>query len=113
MFLSYCVFYFFHPFSVYVNLILITAADPENIMCINPDKKKEKPHLGCEAGTLNTLFTFSICGKSDYPGFTRGNVPEVEVSVREAVRLLSVGNGQGHFKMWLQNRKIQQKLHLF
>ena len=82
-------------------------------MCVILDKKKEMLQLGCEAGTLNTMFPFSVCDKSDYPGFTRDNVPDVEIGVREAVRLLSVGNGQGVLKCGCKTGKCNKNCTCF
>ena len=67
-------------------------------MCVVLERRKEMLKLGCEAGTLNTMFPFSIYDKSDFPGFSVANVKEGEIGVREAVKFLSVGNGQGVLK---------------
>ena len=69
--------------------------------------------LGCEAGILKTLFPFSVCDKTSFPGFTRESVPNVEVGVREAVRMLSVGHGQGVLKCNCKTGKCNKNCTCF
>ena len=55
--------------------------------------------MGCEVGTLDTCFAFNAFDKTELvSNFKLEDVPDKTVSVREAIRLLSVGHGQGVLK---------------
>ena len=55
--------------------------------------------LGCEVGVLNTMFPFNVIGRTELvSNFSKESIPDVQVGVREAIRLLSVGHGQGVLK---------------
>ena len=70
-------------------------ADPMNIICTILKKKDVLFNLGCEVGTLNTMFPFNVIEKTELRcNLTKELIPEASVGVREAIRLLSVGHGQ-------------------
>ena len=86
------------------NLVLLRtvdrgAADAINILCIILEKKDIMFRLGCEVGVLNTMFPFNVIEKTQLvSSFSKESIPDVQVGVREAIRLLSIGHGQGVLK---------------
>ena len=75
------------------------AADAINILCVILEKKHELFKLGCEVGILDTHFPFNAFEKTQLvTTFKANDVPDKQLSVREAIRLLSVGHGQGVLK---------------
>ena len=75
------------------------AADPMNIICVILEKRDILFKLGCEVGILDTMFAFNVIDKTDLISpLTFEKNPQKILSVREAIRLLSVGHGQGVLK---------------
>jgi hypothetical protein len=72
------------------------AADASNLLCIILDKKHDLFKLGSKAGVLEGHFAFNSIEKSNLvTTFTKDEVPVNEIPARTAVRLLSIGHGQG------------------
>ena len=75
------------------------ASDAPNLLCIILEKKDISFKLGCIAGTLDRMFAFNQLQATNYVGtFKREDIPDVTLSVREAIRVVSVGSGQGVLK---------------
>ena len=75
------------------------VADARNIICIILESKNNMFKLGCKVGVLEGLFPFNTLTKSEQrTDFEKENIAEKVVKVREAIRLLSVGDGQGALK---------------
>ena len=86
--------------------------DPNNLICYITDKKRDGLfQLGCKAGIFNVYWAINSFEKTDLVvAFKMEDIPlakdkkgnktgeYVSVSVREAVKLLSVGNGQGYMR---------------
>ena len=73
-----------------------SIADPINFLCIILEKKDVLFKLGCEAGVLDTMIAFNTFEKTEIvTNLKKENVPDKKISVREAIRFLSVGHGQG------------------
>lgn len=71
----------------------------------NFGKKNELFQLGCRAGVLDTYIAFNCFQKTDLvTDFDADYIPKdkngdfVKVGPREAVRILSIGHGQGYLK---------------
>ncbi|CAF0706431.1 unnamed protein product [Brachionus calyciflorus] len=76
-------------------------ADPQNILCIIIDKKNDMFQLGCRAGVLDTYVACNSIEKNNLSTeFNIDFIPKtkagdyVKVSATEAIRILSIGNGQ-------------------
>ena len=75
------------------------SADPPNIACLILNKKDEKFQLGCQAGILDRWFTFNVFSKSDHvSSYSMSDIPTNTLSLREAVKALSIAHGQGVLK---------------
>lgn len=75
------------------------VADARNIICIILETKNNMFKLGCKVGVLEGLFPFNTMTKTELrTDFEKENIPENVFKVREAIRLLSVGHGQGVLK---------------
>ena len=75
------------------------AADAPNIVCVILDKNDNKYQLGHKGGVLKEWFPFNVLHKIDgvAMSFSRDEVPmEKEISVREAIKIVSISNGQGY-----------------
>ena len=80
-------------------------ADPQNILCVIITKKNELFEIGCRAGVLDSYVAFNCLEKTDLvTEFCRDFIPTdnegnfIKVGAREAVRILSIGHGQGYLK---------------
>ncbi|RNA07172.1 KRAB-A domain-containing 2 [Brachionus plicatilis] len=81
------------------------ASDPQNILCVILEKKNELFKLGCRAGVFDSFVAFNCIEKTALiTEFSIEFIPKdkkdeyVSVGAREAVRLLSIGHGQGYLK---------------
>jgi len=75
------------------------AADAPNLLCYILAKKDISFQLGSQAGILNNWFAYNqIQSTSLATSFTIEDVPDKTVTVREAIRFLSVAHGQGVLK---------------
>ena len=63
------------------------------------NKKDEKFQLGCQAGILDRWFTFNVFSKSDHvSSYSMSDIPTNTLSLREAVKAVSIAHGQGVLK---------------
>ena len=120
-----------------VDLVLLSVSDvdrepldPSNLLCYVLEEKNSLFKLGYRAGGLDKFFPCNAFEKTNIvTDFKIGDIPKkskkngkvthvyVCVSVREAVALLSVGNGQGYLKcsctsMCLTNRCSCKKANI-
>jgi len=86
--------------------------DPNNLVCIVLEEKNGLFKLACQVGVLDVYYAFNSFFKTKLEGsFTIEKIPKVidkktgneteeyvKLGIREAVRLLSVGTGQGFIK---------------
>jgi hypothetical protein len=75
------------------------AADAPNIVCVILEKNDNMFKLGHKGGVLKEWFPFNVLHKIDgiAMSFSRDEVPmEKEISVREAIKIVSISNGQGY-----------------
>jgi len=76
-----------------------SIADPVNLLCIILEKKDVLFKLGCKVGILDSMFGFNAFEKTELvTTFLKQDIPDKKISVREAIRSLSVGHGQGVLK---------------
>ena len=80
-------------------------ADAQNILCVIIDKKNDLFQLGSRAGVLDSYVACNSIEKTNLvTEFNEEFIPKkktgeyVFVSSREAVRILSIGHGQGFLK---------------
>ena len=74
------------------------ASDAPNLLCMIMEKKDISFRLGCTAGILDRWFAFNQLQSTNFVGFQKESIPDTTVSVREAIRLISVGTEQGVLK---------------
>ena len=80
-------------------ILWILSCDNCNILCIIIEKRDVLFKLGCEVGVLDSMFAFNSIEKTNLVySFTEKDIPDRVLSVREAIRMLSVGHGQGVLK---------------
>jgi hypothetical protein len=75
------------------------AADAQNIVCVILEKNDSMFKLGHKGGVLKEWFPFNVLHKIDgiAMSFSRVEAPmEKEISVREAIKIVSISNGQGY-----------------
>lgn len=75
------------------------ASDAPNIVCIILDKNDSMFRLGHKGGILKEWFPFNVLQKIDgvAMNFTKDDVPiDKEISVREAIKFVSIAGGQGY-----------------
>ena len=73
-------------------------ADPANLIGVVLEEKCDQFKIGTKAGILSGYFARNQVEQIRYKGLSMDQIPvsESNVSVRAAVRLLSVGDGQGY-----------------
>ena len=75
--------------------------DPRNILCVvtSFDPETEQYKLGTRSGLLTATYSRNQFMASSFHGLSESDIDlNVEISVREAARLQSIGNGQGFVK---------------
>lgn len=73
--------------------------DPRNILCCVLEDKDGNYTLGTNYGTLNSQFARSQFTPTTFKGMSAENVKaDITISVREAAREQSIGDGQGFTK---------------
>lgn len=81
-----------------MNNVDLGSADAPNIVCIILEKVDDKMfRLGHTSGTIAECFPFHVLTKIDNSAFNLKieDIPDKEVTLREAIRSVSIDNGQG------------------
>ncbi|VEN35518.1 unnamed protein product, partial [Callosobruchus maculatus] len=73
-------------------------SDMQNLMCVVTDYKNGVYQIGCVAGRIKSWFNRPDLMEAKQAFLQVDDVPEIFVSVREAVHSLSLFGGQGYFK---------------
>jgi hypothetical protein len=71
-------------------------SDPANLIGVILNKTAGSFKVGTKAGILSGKFSRNQLEGIKFNGFTNRNVPDEEITIRTAVRTLSVGHGQGY-----------------
>jgi hypothetical protein len=81
-----------------MNYVDLGSADAPNIVCIILEKVDDKMfRLGHTSGIIAECFSFHVLTRIDNSAFNLKieDIPDKEVTLREAIRSLSIANGQG------------------
>lgn len=82
-------------------------SDMQNLMCVVTDYKNGVYQVGCVAGRIKSWFNRPDLMETKETFLQVDDVPEIFVSVREAVQSLSLSGGQGYFKCSCKPAKKQ------
>lgn len=70
--------------------------DPANIIGLVLEVNENKKYkIGTKAGIIQTWLERNCFESINYKGLEKENIPEIELSIREIIKILSVGSGQG------------------
>lgn len=72
------------------------GGDPANIVGVVIEVKDNKYRIGTKGGIIENWLERNCFERTRFTGLTEKNVPNNVLSIREIVRVLSVGTGQGY-----------------
>jgi hypothetical protein len=70
--------------------------DPANLVGVVLEKGDGGFRVGTKAGILSGKFSRNQIELTKYKGIQAAMVPQVDITIRSAVRFLSIGHGQGY-----------------
>ena len=84
--------------AVFVSEFDRGRGDPANIVGVILEIKDNKYRVGTKAGIIKNWLQRNCFECTRYKGLKRDDIPQKEYTIREIVRILSVGDGQGFKK---------------